>query len=124
MASLYVEQLQGGRYFLHEHPERATSWQESAMEELKRVPGVILARADQCQYGAEVRYGTKYGQPVKNPRASSRIPRSWQKHCPRGAVAGQRRELARVPKVDIMYSVPDALDVKQRFILAISVAPC
>ncbi len=24
---LYYDQLAGGRYFLHEHPEHATSWQ-------------------------------------------------------------------------------------------------
>ena len=31
---LYREQLKHGRYFLHEHPAYATSWQLEAMQRL------------------------------------------------------------------------------------------
>ena len=34
VASLYREQLDGGRYFLHEHPQFASSWQLPCMKEL------------------------------------------------------------------------------------------
>ncbi len=64
---LYREQLEGGRYFLHEHPKFATSWQEECVEELCKTPGVELVHADQCQLGAEVITGIKKGMPVKKP---------------------------------------------------------
>ncbi len=67
VVSLYVEQLQGGRYFLHEHPQYATSWTERVMKELAEIKGVIRTNGDQCQFGAEVKHGPKTGQPVKKP---------------------------------------------------------
>ena len=47
--SRYVEQIQAGRYFLHEHPRSASSWKLPAMEELMNIPGVALTHGDQCQ---------------------------------------------------------------------------
>eukprot|EP00973_Karenia_brevis_P016790 2299222-Karenia_brevis.AAC.1 len=43
----YVYQLQHkhGRYFLHEHPLGATSWDLPAMQQLIKIPGVIKTRA-------------------------------------------------------------------------------
>ena len=66
-ASLYFEQLQAGRYFLHEHPRYASSWGLSTMEELMKIPGVELTHGDQCQYGARVARGPFKGRPVKKP---------------------------------------------------------
>ena len=34
VASLYQEQIDGGRYFLHEHPLRATCWQEASIKKI------------------------------------------------------------------------------------------
>ena len=89
VASLYLEQIQGGRFFLHEHPENATSWQEPAMEELRKIPGVTMARADQCQYGAEVQHGQEQGQPVKKPTGfltnSSKVAEALSRRCTGGA---------------------------------------
>ena len=48
---LYREQLQGGRYFVHEHPEHASSWQTDVMKSLMSEEGVEVASCDQCQYG-------------------------------------------------------------------------
>ena len=64
---LYREQVEGGRFFIHEHPEHATSWMEESMRALLEIPGVDRVNADQCQYGAEVQYGTFRGMPVKKP---------------------------------------------------------
>ena len=66
-ASLYLEQIQAGRYFLHEHPRSASSWRLPAMEELMKIPGVVLTHGDQCQYGAQVAHGPLKGRPVKKP---------------------------------------------------------
>ena len=65
MIELYLEQLAAGRYFLHEQPRTAASWEEEMVESLARMPGVEVITADQCQYGAEVQSGDDEGQPVK-----------------------------------------------------------
>ena len=65
MVSLYEEQLAAGRYFLHEHPRYATSWQLRRMAHLMATPGVELAHGDQCQYGSVIRRGQQAGDPVK-----------------------------------------------------------
>ncbi len=49
--TLYWEQLKNGRYFLHEHPDTATSWQLPAMVQLLSHPGVIRTRGHMCAYG-------------------------------------------------------------------------
>ena len=67
VVELYEEQIQGGRYFLHEHPRYATSWSLPEMEFLMKAPGVEMAHADQCQYGAEVAHGHLKGSPIKKP---------------------------------------------------------
>ena len=60
---LYREQLRHGRYFLHEHPAYATSWQEEAMRGLMGEQGVETATCDQCMYGCK----SADGSPVKKP---------------------------------------------------------
>ena len=67
VVQLYREQLEGGRYFLHEHPRFATSWGEPCIEALMEIPDVELVRADQCQYGSEVFVGVHRGKPIKKP---------------------------------------------------------
>ena len=56
-AQVYREQVENGRFFLHEHPEFGTSWKEPCIEELLEMSEVSRVRADQCQYGQSVRYG-------------------------------------------------------------------
>ncbi len=67
VASLYLDQVAGGRFFLHEHPDGATSWAEPCIESLLDLPGVERVRGDQCQYGQEVQFGNYKGQPIKKP---------------------------------------------------------
>ena len=64
---LYKEQMNNGRFFLHEHPEFATSWQTDCMKNFMSDPRVFKVRGDQCQYGQEVRYGRRQGSPVLKP---------------------------------------------------------
>ncbi len=65
--SLYVEQLEGGRYFLHEHPRRASSWGLQQIRDLLKMPGVDMVAGDQCQFGAEVADGKDKGRPLLKP---------------------------------------------------------
>ena len=60
---LYREQMKHVRYFLHEHPACATSWQETAVKDLLAEAGVVTAACDQCRYGCTA----EDGSPVKRP---------------------------------------------------------
>ena len=64
---LYREQLAAGRYFLHEHPEGASSWSLKCITDLMDMPEVQRVVADQCQYGAEAVSGPDAGGPIKKP---------------------------------------------------------
>ena len=85
MASLYLEQIEGGRYFLHEHPAFATSWTLPCMEELAKVHGVEMTYADQCQYGQAIQSGRHRGDPVKKPTGflgnSPEVAKQLSKRC-------------------------------------------
>ena len=82
---LYREQVEGGRFFLHEHPKGASSWQERAVQEVHQLQGVELIAADQCQYGSEIQYGVFKGLPVKKPTGfvsnAPRLLRRLSKRC-------------------------------------------
>ena len=47
---IYWWQVRRGKYFLHEHPVNAQSWQLPAVQRLKSHPGVELYVGDQCPY--------------------------------------------------------------------------
>ncbi len=48
---LYNLQLEMGLYFLHEHPEGASSWQEPEIKKLMKQPGVTRVVSDMCVFG-------------------------------------------------------------------------
>ena len=48
---LYVEQIRGGRYFLHEHPDNATALKMPEIVTLATHTGVDATRCDMCAYG-------------------------------------------------------------------------
>ena len=51
VVKLYKRQVEAGRWFLHEHPAGATSWQMAEVVKLSKELGVIINVADQCMYG-------------------------------------------------------------------------
>ena len=51
LCELYKMQIDGGRYFLHEHPDTATSWKVPCIESLTERSDVMVARADLCMFG-------------------------------------------------------------------------
>ena len=67
MASLYREQIDGGRYFLHDHQLYASSWALPCMQDLERRQGVSTVPVDQYQYGFTVPTGPDTGRPAKKP---------------------------------------------------------
>ena len=53
MMEVYKEQDENGRWFLHEHPASATSWQLAGVKNIIDRPGVLVSTVDQCMYGLE-----------------------------------------------------------------------
>ena len=51
MATLHRTQQSEGRFFLHEHPVGATSWQLTAVQDVMKLEGVVVTIADQCMHG-------------------------------------------------------------------------
>ena len=51
VVQVYKEQVKAGRYFLHEHPAGASSWDMGEIRELSKELGVTINIADQCMYG-------------------------------------------------------------------------
>ena len=64
MCQLYRDQLEAGRYFLHEHTADASSWQERCISMLLNMDEVDRMVGDQCCYGQRDRRG---GAAVKKP---------------------------------------------------------
>ena len=55
MTQLYRMQMDGGRLFLHEHPDRATSWGLEQVTTLGKSDGVYTVKADLCMFGLTTR---------------------------------------------------------------------
>ena len=87
VAQLYHDQISEGRYFVHEHPQFASSWDLECIKRLLRLPGVGKTRGDQCQYGAEAPHGPLKGCPVMKPTGfmsnSPMILEALSKRCTR-----------------------------------------
>ena len=50
-ATLAHKQIEGGRYFVYEHPKSAASWKNPSIEKLASTPGVMRTELDQCAFG-------------------------------------------------------------------------
>ncbi len=88
VCELYQEQIDGGRYFVHEHPFWATSWQLQKIEKIMSQDGVERVRGDQCQYGAQTQEDdgqSRRGDPILKPTGfmtnSAAIGRALSKRC-------------------------------------------
>ena len=43
--------MEGGRYFVCEHPKSAVSWDNPNVAKLASTPGVMRTELDQCEFG-------------------------------------------------------------------------
>jgi len=57
---LYQKQIDGGRYFVHEHPATASSWRMESVKRIQRHDEVVTTIGDQCEYGLTTR--DRYGE--------------------------------------------------------------
>ncbi len=72
--TLYWERFQNGRYFLHQHPDSATSWQRPAMIQLLMHPDVIRTEGHMCTYGMKFKDAKEEGVVMK--------PTGWATNSP------------------------------------------
>ena len=63
---LYKQQIDAGRYLLHEHPYSAKSWNEMCIQNIWRHNAVDRVIADQCRFGQRC----SKNFPVKRPTGS------------------------------------------------------
>jgi hypothetical protein len=89
MARIYRKQHEAGRWFLHEHPQNASSWKLEEMKTLAKENGVELTVIDQCAYGLKT-WGTTGGKlkkdkfakkPIKFMTNSGEIAQELSKRC-------------------------------------------
>ena len=87
---IYRLQMEAGRYYLHEHPWSARSWQIKEVVDLCEDPRTMIVQAHQCQFGLTAPLGRPGGKsaPVKKPIGfmtnSWAIAQALNKTCPGG----------------------------------------
>ena len=76
--SMYWDQIERGRFFLHEHLANATSWSLPQIQELERHPGVQVVIGDMC------RWGMKVASEERNEDAAKLVkkPTKWMTNSP------------------------------------------
>ena len=52
---VYWDQISRGKFFLHEHPATASSWDLSMIRELAEHPGVTTVTGDMCRWGMHLK---------------------------------------------------------------------
>ena len=87
MAWMYKRQLTNGKFFLHEHPATAISWDEKPIKDLLMHQAVTSVVADQCQYGLTTKGKNGHPMPAMKPMRlmtnSTQMAEMLQKRCDR-----------------------------------------
>ena len=75
VTELYEMQVEGGRYFAHEHPAGASSWQQACIVNLiAKYPDIQLVTNHMCQFGMAQRDRDGISRPVLKPTR-------WMTNC-------------------------------------------
>lgn len=80
---LYDSQWKAGRYFLHEHPAEAVSWNEPRVRRFLHKHGVMRVDGDVCQYGLRTANGGQTGPARKSTGFMTNAPRIAKQLCRR-----------------------------------------
>ncbi len=102
MCRLYRMQHEAGRFFLHEHPWQASSWELSCVRAIMALNGVRRIMANQCQLGAMDEKGRPLRKPTGFMSNSAAICEELNKKCHgrnglcSGRHEGKRHGLAQV----------------------------
>ena len=95
---LYEMQRSAGRYFLHEHPNTATSWQMPEVVAFASQSDVETAVCDMCAYEMKVRDGEGEAYARKSIRLMSTAPQvlKWlRKTCSNPDIPDAQRRVAK-----------------------------
>ena len=80
---LYEWQVRRGKVALFEHPKGARSWHEPRVERCRKLPGVQLVDADQCQFGLRVKEHEELNKkPTRFMVNSTAIAEQLSRQCP------------------------------------------
>ena len=74
-AKVYKLQISRGRYFVHEHPQSATSWEVDSIRDLVDHEDAIKIVADQCMFGLTT---TIDGQVIPAKKPTGFLTNSWK----------------------------------------------
>ena len=89
---LYRMQLSAGRYFIHEHPEGASSWHMRETIELLMEQDVGIATFDMCQFGMKATKDGKEHPVQKSTRVASNsreVLKRLNRRCPNKGGEGE-----------------------------------
>ena len=92
---LYDEQLTAGRYFTHEHPDEASSWQMPEILQLMMKEGVECETIDMCQYGMKAEEAGVVGPARKRTKMISNSKEALKRvatKCPNSGGPGDAHE--------------------------------
>ena len=103
---IYREQIKGGRYFVHEHPQTAASWAVPCMRKMVEMPEVHVVNAHMCAFGMKSKDERGEGfakKPTKFLTNSGEMARALNRQCPGDhrhvhLMAGRARAAAIYPK--------------------------
>ena len=73
-SAIYRLQSAAGRYWVHEHPANATSWNLKTIVKLHALPGVEKVRADLCAFGLKT---TVHGEERNAKKPTCFLTNSW-----------------------------------------------
>ena len=82
-AELYAEQMSHGRWFLHEQPAVAQSWDLTVTKALRKDPRNQIVLGHMCRHGIEV-YGELVLKPTKWMTNSNEIAKEVGAQCAGG----------------------------------------
>ena len=97
---IYKSQIAGRRFFLHEHPHSASSWQMKEIKEMMMHEEVEVTECDMCAYGLVV--ADKDGTALARKRTrlmsnSPEIMKRCSRQCSNGNAAVESGERLRAP---------------------------
>ena len=96
---LYRLQLSAGRYFIHEHPEGASSWYMHETVKLLVEPNVGVASFDMCRFDMKATKDGKEYPVQKSTRVASNsreVLKRLDRRCPNKGGPGERHEHAQL----------------------------
>ena len=102
-AELYQMQIDGGRYYLHEHPTSASSWQQPCIQKVIKHPDNLTTRIHMCAYSMKLpdKAGNEYiYKPTQfltnSPLIAARLERKCDRNHLHARLQGQRTKQAAI----------------------------